>query len=84
MIDIPRDESGVGLPLPASGPARGRGDRVIASEEVLDRGGRATNPLLIVLAWAVVGVPLAWGVTQTVKTSLALFRSPPPAAAATH
>jgi hypothetical protein len=39
----------------------------------------ASNPVLILVAWAVVAVPLAWGVTQTVKTSLALFNAPPQA-----
>jgi hypothetical protein len=33
--------------------------------------GSALVPLLI--AWAFVGVPLAWGVAQVVKRSLALF-----------
>ena len=34
---------------------------------------RKTNPLLIALAWTVVAVPLAWGVSQTVMKSLPLF-----------
>ncbi len=39
-------------------------------------GQKMSNPLLIVVAWLVVAVPLAWGVTQTVKTSMALFHPP--------
>ena len=35
----------------------------------------------LLLAWLVVGVPAAWGVTQTFKQSLKLFQSPPPPAA---
>ena len=30
--------------------------------------------LLLLVRWAWVAVPLAWGVWQTVETSLALFR----------
>jgi hypothetical protein len=30
--------------------------------------------LKLLLAWAVVGIPAAWGVSQTVAKSLALFR----------
>jgi hypothetical protein len=32
------------------------------------------NRLLLVISWLWVGVPLAWGVLQTLRTSLALFR----------
>ncbi len=32
-----------------------------------------TSPLLILLAWLFVGIPLAWGVSQTLLKSLALF-----------
>ena len=39
-----------------------------------------TSPLLVVVAWLVVGLPAAWGVSQTVMRSLDLFRSPPPPA----
>ncbi len=34
----------------------------------------ADNTLLLVVSWLWVGVPLAWGVLQTLRTSLALFR----------
>lgn len=30
--------------------------------------------LLVALAWIYVGIPLAWGVTQTVIKSIALFQ----------
>jgi hypothetical protein len=39
-----------------------------------------TSPVLVLLAWLVVGIPAAWGVEQTVMKSLALFRNTPPAA----
>ena len=30
--------------------------------------------VLVAIAWIYVGIPLAWGVTQTVLKSIALFR----------
>jgi len=36
--------------------------------------GPRTSPALVAVAWLVVGVPLAWGVAQTVTKSLDLFR----------
>ena len=49
---------------------------------------RASSPILIAIAWIIVGVPAAWGVTQTLHKSMALFQSPPPttapAASAAH
>ena len=36
-----------------------------------------TSPLLLIVAWLVVGIPAAWGVSQTVIRSLDLFKSPP-------
>lgn len=41
------------------------------------RSASTTSPLLVLLAWLVVGVPAAWGIEQTVKKSLALFSNPP-------
>jgi hypothetical protein len=35
---------------------------------------KAGNPLAVAVAWLLVGVPLAWGVSQTFIKSLALFR----------
>ena len=31
------------------------------------------SPVVLALAWLAVGVPLLWGVAQTIKQSLALF-----------
>jgi hypothetical protein len=31
------------------------------------------HPFVLVLAWAAVGVPLAWGIVQTVIKAMALF-----------
>ena len=42
-----------------------------------DSPARPPSPLLLVVAWLVVGIPAAWGVSQTVMRSLDLFRSPP-------
>jgi hypothetical protein len=33
-----------------------------------------SSPLAVALAWLAVGVPLAWGVSQTLIKALALFR----------
>ncbi len=35
-----------------------------------------SSPLLIAAAWLFVGLPLAWGVAQTVRTSMKLFQAP--------
>ena len=35
--------------------------------------GAPSNPMILVLAWLAVGLPLAWGVAQTIKKALALF-----------
>ena len=40
-----------------------------------------TSPLLVALAWFIVGVPAAWGVSQTFTRSLQLFTAPPTPAA---
>ncbi len=34
----------------------------------------ATTTLHLVLAWGFVGIPLAWGVAQTIMNSLKLFQ----------
>jgi hypothetical protein len=39
----------------------------------MDRSGTSTSPLAIALAWAVVALPLGWGVYQSVVKSLPLF-----------
>lgn len=33
-----------------------------------------SSPIALALAWLAVGVPLAWGVSQTLIKSLALFK----------
>ena len=33
-----------------------------------------TSPLLILLAWAIVGVPWLWGISQTFQKAVALFQ----------
>ena len=48
-----------------------------------DEHTRATSPLLLIVAWLVVGIPAAGGVSQTVMRSLDLFKSPPPTAPTT-
>jgi hypothetical protein len=42
---------------------------------------KKTSPMLVLLAWLFVGIPLIWGVSQTFKNALNLFKTPPPAAA---
>lgn len=34
---------------------------------------RRSSPIALILAWLAVGIPLAWGVSQTLIKSLALF-----------
>jgi hypothetical protein len=34
----------------------------------------ATTPLHLALAWGLVGIPLAWGVIQTLLNALKLFQ----------
>jgi len=36
--------------------------------------GKPTPPTLVILAWLVVGTPLAWGIVQTLKKAAALFQ----------
>jgi hypothetical protein len=35
---------------------------------------KRSSPITIALAWLAVGIPLAWGVSQTIIKSLALFK----------
>jgi hypothetical protein len=39
-----------------------------------DRGGSATTPLQLALAWGFVGIPLLWGVYGTLINALKLFQ----------
>ncbi|MDP9037855.1 MAG: hypothetical protein M3O02_01115 [Acidobacteriota bacterium] len=41
-----------------------------------------SSPLLVVLAWAIVILPTAWGLNYTVQNALKIFTAPPPATAA--
>jgi hypothetical protein len=34
----------------------------------------SSNKLVLLLAWLAVGLPLLWGVAQTIKKALVLFR----------
>jgi hypothetical protein len=43
----------------------------------------STSPALLMIAWLIVLIPAAWGVSQTVTRSMDLFRSPAPAPATT-
>ncbi|HMB94760.1 MAG TPA: hypothetical protein VKK61_01840 [Tepidisphaeraceae bacterium] len=45
--------------------------------------GTNTPGILILAAWLFVGIPLVWGVSQTFKNALNLFKSSPQQAAAT-
>ena len=74
MIDIPRD-----VKMPPREPADSdRGPPRLSYQSPAEaKPTKKSSPLLVLLAWAVVAIPLAWGVTQTVKTSLALFHAPP-------
>jgi hypothetical protein len=33
-----------------------------------------SSPVILVLAWLAVGLPLLWGVAQTISKAMALFR----------
>jgi hypothetical protein len=48
----------------------------------MDSNETKTPVVILVVAWLIVGVPAAWGVTQTINKSMALFQSSPAAAAA--
>ncbi|HXI60941.1 MAG TPA: hypothetical protein VNO55_33000 [Polyangia bacterium] len=39
-----------------------------------DHPSRTRNALMLTLAWLAVGIPLLWGVVQTIDKTLALFR----------
>jgi hypothetical protein len=39
-----------------------------------DAAADPLGPIKLLIAWAVVGIPAAWGVWQVVLKSLALFR----------
>ena len=37
------------------------------------QAGHGTTPVHLILAWGFVGIPLAWGVVETVLAALKLF-----------
>jgi hypothetical protein len=41
---------------------------------VTDRQQSGTTALHLILAWGFVGIPLAWGIVETVRNALTLFR----------
>jgi len=41
---------------------------------------RGSCTIALIIAWSIVSIPALWGISQTVKTSINLFRAPPPAA----
>ena len=41
---------------------------------------RPGQSLLLIVAWLLVIIPAAWGVTQTIRQSMVLFTATPPAA----
>ena len=45
--------------------------------------GHATSPVAIAVAWIVVIIPAAWGITQTIRQSTQLFKNPPAVATPT-
>jgi len=60
-----------------AGPSAARDVRQSAPIRVpadTSRSGSPAAKLNLLLAWTVVGVPLAWGVSQVLKKSLDLFR----------
>jgi predicted phosphoribosyltransferase len=42
--------------------------------EASERPGSAGNVVKLVLAWSFVGIPLAWGVAQTLSNAMKLFQ----------
>ncbi len=47
--------------------------------DTADRAAHS-SPLLVVLAWAIVVIPTAWGLNYTVQNAVKIFTAPPPAA----
>ena len=66
------------LVTPLAGPPDGAGGPAEAADgpavKLADRPDERSSPVAVGLRWLVVGLPLAWGVTMTVKKSLALFQ----------
>ena len=45
----------------------------MANESRSSVEGAGTRPIHLVLAWGFVGIPLLWGVLQTLRNALKLF-----------
>lgn len=43
---------------------------------------KGSSPILIAVAWIIVGVPLGWGVYKSAQNAVKLFQPAPPAASA--
>lgn len=54
------------MPTPAKQPGR--------REENMESNPGTTTTLQLVLAWGFVGIPLVWGVSQTLLNALQLFQ----------
>lgn len=48
--------------------------RLAPEEMTMSNGNHGTTTLHLVLAWGFVGIPLVWGVLQTLANAMALFR----------
>jgi hypothetical protein len=46
----------------------------MANDDRSNPNPRSSSPLLLAFAWLAVGVPLLWGVVETVEKALPLFR----------
>jgi hypothetical protein len=45
-------------------------------EKFMEEHGKRSSPVAILLAWAVVVVPLAWGFSYTLTNALKIFTAP--------
>jgi hypothetical protein len=45
-------------------------------EEIMEEQGKRSSPLAILVAWAVVVIPLAWGFSYTLANALKIFTAP--------
>jgi len=49
-----------------------------------EQAATKSSPILVAVAWAIVILPTAWGVTHTVQSALKIFAAPSARAAAPH
>ena len=61
-------------PVARSPVARSPGEREEASQPVRAGSLGASQVVALFLSWTAVGIPLAWGVIETFRKALALFR----------